>query len=147
MFVLDTNVVSELRRIGIGRATASVVRWTIDHDLSDACVSAVTIKELELGVLLMERKDPAQGLVLRRWLEGDVLPRFGPRILDVTHAVARAAARFHVPRTAPENDAYIAATALVHGMAVATRNVGDFRRFAGVVVVNPWEYAGRGTES
>lgn len=101
-------------------------------------VSAVTIHELEHRVQLLERSDPAQGAVLREWLDHSVATAFSGRILAVDEAVARRAASLHVPDPAPYRDAFIGATALVHGLTVVTRNVGDFERFAGLDIVNPW---------
>jgi hypothetical protein len=97
----------------------------------------MTIHELEVGVLLAERRDPAQGAVLRAWLNGHVLPAFGDRILAIDAAVAQRSARLHVPDPRPLRDGLIAATALVHGMTVVTRNVGDFEP-TGVATLNPW---------
>lgn len=102
-------------------------------------ISAITVLELETGVLLVERRDPQQGAMLRAWLDGHVLPGFAGRILPVDSAVAQCCARLHVPDPRAERDALIAATALVHGMTVATRNVADFAP-TGVVLLNPWEF-------
>ena len=140
MLVLDTNVVSELRKVRLGKADANVTAWAASVDAANLYVSAVTIMELELGVLLIERKDAAQGALLRAWLEQQVLPEFAARTLPVDTAVAQRCARLHVPDKRGERDALIAATALVHGMAVVTRNVADFEA-AGVALINPWEAA------
>lgn len=138
MYLLDTNVVSELRKAGLGKADAQVAAWAESVDAADLFVSAITIMELELGVLAMERKDAAQGGMLRTWLEKQVLPEFAGRTLPIDTAVAQRCARLHAPDRRGERDALIAATALVHGMAVATRNVADFKP-TGVPLVNPWE--------
>lgn len=137
MFVLDTNVVSELRKVRAGKADANVALWTESVDATDLYVSAITILELELGVLSIERKDATQGSVLRTWLEHHVLPEFAERTLPVDTAVAQRCARRHVPDRRAERDALIAATALVHGMTLVTRNVADFEP-TGVTLVNPW---------
>lgn len=140
MFLLDTNVVSELRKARAGKADKNVVAWAASASASTMFVSAITVQELEIGVLLAERRDPAQGAVLRRWLETQVLPAFAERILPVDIAVARRSALLHVPDPRPVRDSFIAATALVHGMPVVTRNVTDFEA-AGVEIINPWESA------
>ena len=140
MYVLDTNVVSELRKVRLGKADANVTAWTESVDAADLFVSAITIMELELGVLSIERKDAKQGALLRAWLEQHVLPEFAARTLPVDTAVAQRCARLHVPDKRSERDALIAATALVHGMAVVTRYVADFKP-TGVTIVNPWEPA------
>ncbi|MDR2364486.1 MAG: type II toxin-antitoxin system VapC family toxin [Zoogloeaceae bacterium] len=138
MYVLDTNVVSELRKVRLGRADANVTAWAESVDAADLYISAISIMELELGVLSVERKDASQGAALRAWLEQRVLPEFSGRVLPVDTAVAQRCARLHVPDRRGERDALIAATALVHGMAVVTRNVVDFKP-TGASLVNPWE--------
>jgi len=137
MYLLDTNVVSELRKIRTGKADSRVAAWADGVDASDLYVSVITIQELEIGVLLAERRDPVRGAVFRAWLNAHVLPAFTGRILAVDTAVALRSARLHVPDLRPVRDALIAATALVHGMAVVTRNVADFEP-TGVPTLNPW---------
>ena len=100
-------------------------------------MSAITVLELETGVLLIERRDPAQGTVLRIWLDRVLLPEFKQRILAVDAEVAWRCARLHVPDPRPERDALLAATALVHGMTVVTRDVTDFKP-TGVALLDPW---------
>ena len=138
MYVLDTNVVSELRKVRLGKADVNLTAWTDTVDAAELFVSAITILELELGVLSVERRDATQGALLRSWLEQHVLPEFSRRTLPVDTAVALRCARLHVPDRRGERDALIAATALVHGMTVVTRNVADFRP-TGVALINPWE--------
>jgi hypothetical protein len=135
MFLLDTNVVSELRRSD--KADARVLKWATTLPVAESFLSAISVLELELGVLIVERRDTAQGRVLRTWLDGQILPRFEGRILPVDTAVALQCARLHVPDPRSHRDAMIAATALVHGMTVATRNVSDFAP-TGVQTFNPW---------
>ncbi|KYC29571.1 twitching motility protein PilT [Sterolibacterium denitrificans] len=137
MYVLDTNVLSELRKVRLGRADANVAAWAESVDAAELFVSTITIMELELGVLSIECKDASQGAMLRLWLEQYVLTEFSGRILPVDTAVAQRCARLHVPDQRGERGALIAATALVHGMTVVTRNVADFKP-TGVSIVNPW---------
>ena len=137
MFLLDTNVVSELRKVRSGKADAHVAAWADRMDATDLYLSVIALQELEIGVLLAERRDPAQGAVLRAWLSGHVLPAFAGRILVVDAAVAQRSARLHVPDPRPLRDGLIAATALVHGMTVVTRNVTDFAP-TGVPTLDPW---------
>ena len=137
MLLLDTNVVSELRKVGDGRADPGVMAWLAGTDASSCYISALTLMELEIGILRIERRDPAQGDLLRRWMESRVMPEFAERTLAVDASVALRCARLHVPDPRAERDALIAATALVHGMTVVTRNVADFTT-TGVPLLNPW---------
>lgn len=138
MFLLDTVVVSELRKVQSGKANPGVAEWASAVG-APLFISVITLQELEHGVLLAERSDPAAGAVLRAWLDDSVTPTFRERILPVDELVARRAAALHVPDPAPVADALIAATAIVHGLAVVTRNVRDFGRFEGLDVINPWQ--------
>jgi hypothetical protein len=137
MYVLDTNVISELRKVSSGKANAGVAAWARDVPGHAMFLSVISLHELEHGVLLLERKDVAQGRLLREWLERSVVAAFDGRFLEVTADIVRLAATFHVPDPAPFRDALIAATAATHGFAVVTRDASDFERF-GVEIVNPW---------
>ena len=137
MFLLDTNVVSELRKARAGKADRNVAAWANDVPAAALFLSVISVQELEIGILLAERRDPEAGAVLRAWLEGHVLQAFAERIVLVDTAVARRSAALHVPNQRPVRDGLIAATALVHGMTVVTRNVADFEP-TGVRVLNPW---------
>lgn len=138
MFLLDTNVVSELRKARAGKADPSVTSWARGTPLSSLFVSVITIQELEIGVLLADRRDPPQGAILRTWLEDHVLSAFADRILPIDAAVARRSASLHVPDPRPIRDALIAATALVHELTVVTRDVADFTP-TGARVLDPWQ--------
>lgn len=138
MFLLDTNVISELRKAGDGKADANVVAWLSSVDATTFYLSAVTIMEIELGILRIERRDSAQGTRLRAWMDQHILPEFANRTLPVDTAVALRCAPLHVPDPCSERDAFIAATALAHGMTVVTRNVADFAP-TGVPLLNPWD--------
>lgn len=138
MFVLDTNVVSELRKAKAGKANPGVSEWARDVPTALMFMSVISLHELEHGVLIAERRDAAQGKVLREWLDTKVVTAFANRFLPVDEQVARRAAALHVPDPAPFRDALIAATASVHGMSLVTRNVTDFERFAALDVINPW---------
>jgi toxin FitB len=135
MYLLDTNVLSELRRRD--RTDPKVAAWADDIDAGDLFLSAITILEIEAGTLMVQRRDEAQGAMLRAWIDGKVLPAFAGRILPVDTVVAQRCARLHVPDPRAERDALIAATALVHRLTVATRNIADFQAM-GVGLLNPW---------
>ena len=137
MFVLDTNVVSELRKAQAGKADANVTAWAAKVPAASLFVSVITILELEIGVRLVERRDAKQGAILRAWMDGRVLTAFADRVLPVDTAVALECASLHVPDPRAERDALIAATALIHGMTVVTRNVADFEPMS-VPVLDPW---------
>ena len=138
MFLLDTNVVAELRKVKTGKADRSVAAWSDSADAGELYLSAVTIEELEIGVLGIERRDRVQGELFRRWMDEQVLPTFADRILPIETTVARRSARLHVPDPRPIRDGFIAATALAHGLILVTRNVGDFEPM-GVRLLNPWD--------
>ncbi|BCX80955.1 toxin FitB [Methylomarinovum caldicuralii] len=137
MYLLDTNLVSELRKAPSGRADARVVEWASRQPVTDFFLSVIALLELEHGVLLMERKDGVQGKRLRQWLENQVKSQFADRVLPIDTEVAVCAVRLHVPDPRPERDALIAATAIVHGLTVVTRNARDFQGLP-VPVIDPW---------
>lgn len=138
MFVLDTNVVSELRKAKAGKADRNVAAWASSVPADVLFVSAITGLELETGVLLVLRRDPEQGALLGTWLDRYVLPAFSGRVLLVDTAVAQRCAALHVPDPRSDRDALIAATAMVHNMIVVTRNVADFAA-SGTPLLNPWD--------
>lgn len=137
-YLLDTNVVSELRKVGDGKADPNVVAWIGGEDAREFFISVITILELERGVLGVQRRDAAQGARLRSWLNSRVRPEFADRIVPIDEPIATRCAHLHVPDRRNEADALIAATALVHDMTVVTRNTKDFEG-TGVVVVDPWQ--------
>lgn len=134
-FLLDTNVLSEARKRG--RANPGVMRWLASVSAADLYVSVITILEPDQGRLQVARRDPAQGELLRRWIEERVLIAFEGRILPIDLSVVRRCASLQVPDRRPVTDALIAATALVHGLTVATRNIRDFEP-TGVPLFDPW---------
>jgi toxin FitB len=136
MFLLDTNVVSELRRAR--RTDPNVAAWAESVPQEDMFLSSVTILELEMGALRLARRDGDRGRAIQRWIQDRVLRAFADRILAVDTAVARRCAPLHVPHPRPHRDSLIAATALVHGLVVATRNRADFEPMA-VPILNPWD--------
>jgi len=139
MYLLDTNVISELRKAGDGRADANVIQWFASVDAASFYVSVVTLMELEIGILRIERRDAAQGARLRTWMDARVLPEFSGRTLPIDTAVALRCARLHVPDPRSERDALIAATAIEHGMTLVTRNLADFEA-TGAQLLNPFRF-------
>ncbi|MGH3503537.1 MAG: type II toxin-antitoxin system VapC family toxin [Nocardioidaceae bacterium] len=135
-FLLDTNVVSELRKRP-GVVDPGVLDWAQRHPARDLYISVVTVLEIELGVARVERRDRQQGAALREWMESGVLAGFAGRVLSVDVEVALRAAHLHVPDPRPERDAFIAATADAHGLTVVTRNLKDFQPM-GVAASDPW---------
>jgi predicted nucleic acid-binding protein len=136
MFLLDTNVLSELRRRA--RTNPGVASWADATPAAQMYLSTITILEIQAGALLVARRDPPQGAVLLAWIEQRVLPAFRGRILPFDTDTALRCAALHVPDPRPERDAMIAATALAHRFTVVTRNVADFQPM-GVAVLNPWQ--------
>lgn len=138
MYLLDTNVVSELRKAS--RADPRVVAWAAQCDLQFMHVSVVSILEIRLGILSLQRRDKTQADILGAWLSRQVIPGFAERILPVDLPVALRCAELHVPDPRSDRDALIAATALAHGLVVVTRNIKDFLA-TGVATLNPWLYS------
>lgn len=139
MYLLDTNVISELRKAKSNRADKKVVAWANSVSAARMFLSVITILELETGILLVKRKDPTQGAILRSWLNLHVLPAFSERIIPMDTAVAQRCAKLHVPDPRSDRDSIIAATALVHDLTVVTRNVCDFSATK-VDILNPWKF-------
>ncbi|MBK1649272.1 type II toxin-antitoxin system VapC family toxin [Rhabdochromatium marinum] len=137
MFLLDTNVVLELRKIGSGQADQHVTDWARETDASTLYLSCISLQELETDILRVERRDRWHGAMLREWFEHRVLSTFAERMLPIDIAVARRCAELHVPEPRPIREALISATALVHGLTVVTRNTADFAPTK-VALLNPW---------
>lgn len=135
MYLLDTNVISELRKAG--RADGNVVEWAKSIPAHELFISSITILEVEMGILQIERKDPDQASVYRRWLNEHVLTAFSGRILSFDSAAALKCAQLHVPNPKSERDAMIAAISIVHGYTLVTRNEKDFKHIE-MNILNPW---------
>jgi toxin FitB len=136
MYLIDTNVLSELRRPD--KANPNVVAWASEVAPGDLFVSVITLFEIELGAMQAGWKDPTKGEVLRKWIDSQVIPAFRDRIISVDGPVAQRCAALHVPDPCPQRDSLIAATALVHRLTVVTRNVRDFAPLK-VPLLNPWD--------
>ena len=136
MYLLDTNVISELRVVG--RTHTNVLSWSSSQDQSKFFLSVATVMELQYGALLLKRRDPRQGEAMRQWVQERVLPDFASRILPLTQDIALVCPELHVPNRRGDRDAWIAATAIVHELTVVTRNVRDFQT-ANLSILNPWE--------
>lgn len=139
-YLLDTNVVSELRKRP-GVADRCVLAWAAAQEVEDLFISVISVMELEAGVARLERRDPRQGAMLREWFERAVIRDLAAQTIPVSLAIARRAALLHVPDPRPLHDAYLAATADVHGLTVVTRNVADFIP-TGVSILDPWKPSG-----
>lgn len=137
MYLLDTNVISELRKAKSKHANKKVIKWAKNVSVSSLFLSVISILELEIGIHSMEHRDPTQGAILRSWMDAHVLTTFSERILFIDTAIAQRCAKLHVPNKKSDRDAIIAASALVHGMVVVTRNTRDFEQ-TGVEILNPW---------
>ena len=135
MYLLDTNVISELRQ-GKPRQSASVRVWAAGVAAGQLYLSAISILELEKGVMLLERRTPPQGSALRAWL-GATVRAFEGRILPFTGNTAALCAALHIPDPRPERDAMIAASALEHRMTLVTRNTSDFAHM-GLQLLDPF---------
>jgi toxin FitB len=135
MMLLDTNVLSELRKAS--RCNPAVVAWQREQPLEEQFVSAITLLELKLGIELAGRRNPDFSARLEIWYDTKIKRVFRDRTLPVDTTVAETCARMHAIRPRPYRDALIAATAVVHGLTVITRNTDDFSE-TGAKVFNPW---------
>ncbi len=138
MFLLDTNVISELRKASINKADPSVTEWARKQSVGTLFISSISILEIEMGILQKERKDPLQAAILRTWLNTHVLKAFSDRILPFDTSIAIQCAKLHVPDPKSERDAMIGATSKVHGMTLVTRNIKDFQHMQ-LDLFNPWQ--------
>ena len=138
MFLLDTNIISESRKLGSPRIDPRVAEWFGQIDVEATYVSAMTIFELERGIRQMERRDAKQGAALRRWLDDQIIPTYEHRTLPLSREVALICAGLHIPDPKSERDAWIAATAINEGLTLVSRNVADFAGM-GVELINPFE--------
>lgn len=141
MYLLDTNVLSELRKRRTGRISPAVERWANQVDPDSLYLSVITVMEVELGIAQLDRRDPRQAGALRLWLHDRVLPAFAGRILPIDAVIALRCAHLHIPDPRSERDAWIAATGLVHDMTIVTRNGADFAA-TGATLFDPWRETG-----
>ena len=138
MYLLDTNIISESRKLGTAKVDSHAARWFDAVDVETTFVSAMTIFELERGVKQMERRDTVQGAVLRRWFDDHVMTTYEHRTLPLSRQVALICAGLHIPDPKSERDAWIAATAIDAELTLVSRNVGDFANMD-VRLINPFQ--------
>ena len=133
-YLLDTNVISELRKGD--RCDANVMAWYAGVEETDIFLSVLVLGEMRRGIERIRRRDPAQTVVFERWLEETTL-KFAGRILPIDELIVEAWGRTYYVRNAPVVDGLLAATALAHDMTMVTRNVSDVEGL-GVRVLNPF---------
>ena len=138
MYLLDTNIISEIRKLAKNKCDKNVADWVRSTSKDLMFTNAVVMMELERGVMSIERKDTTQGELLRHWFEMDVKPAFHGKTLKIDEQTAQICAKLHIPDHAPENDVWIAASAIQHNLVLVTRNTADFAR-TGVKLFNPFE--------
>lgn len=138
MYLLDTNIISELKKLDSGKIHPQVQRWAYSINLMQTKISVVSITEIRTGILSLARKGQAQAASLDNWFTNRLLPAYRTRTLSVDTEVALICAQLHIPAKRPINDAYIAATAIAHNLTLVTRNVRDFQGLP-LMLENPFE--------
>ena len=138
MYLLNTNIISELKKLDSGKIHPQVYRWIKSNGFTHTYISAVTLAEIQTGILSLARKDKAQAASLDNWFTNRLLPAYRTRTLSVDTEVALICAQLHIPTKRPINDAYIAATAIAHNLTLVTRNVRDFQGLP-LMLENPFE--------
>ena len=138
MYLLNTNIISELKKLDSGKIHPQVQRWAYSINLMQTKISVVSIIEIRTGILSLTRKDQAQAASLDNWFTNRLLPAYRTRTLSVDTEVALICAQLHIPAKRPINDAYIAATAIAHNLTLVTRNVRDFQGLP-LILENPFE--------
>ena len=138
MYLLDTNIISELKKLDSGKIHPQVQRWAYSINLMQTKISVVSITEIRTGILSLARKDQAQAASLDNWFTNRLLPAYRTRTLSVDTEVALICAQLHIPAKRPINDAYIAATAIAHNLTLVTCNVRDFQELP-LMLENPFE--------
>lgn len=134
-YLFDTNVISELRKGR--RANSGAATWAQSVLEDQIFLSVITLHEIERGILGAEKRSRPEAPVLRSWFDGDLRPSYAPRTLPVTTEIAIHAASFAAERSVDLADHLIAATAVIHGFTLVTRNVGHFTH-SGVRLLNPF---------
>lgn len=138
MYLLDTNIISELKKLDSGKIHPQVQRWAYSINLMQTKISVVSITEIRTGILSLARKDKAQAASLDNWFTNRLLPAYRTKTLPVDTKVALIYAQLNVPNKRPINDAYIAATAIAHKLKLVTRNIQDFQGMP-ITLENPFE--------
>ena len=138
MYLLDTNIISELKKLDSGKIHPQVQRWAYSINLMQTKISVVSITEIRTGLLSLTLKDQAQAASLDNWFTNRLLPAYRTRTLSIDTEVALICAQLHIPAKRPINDAYIAATAIAHNLTLVTRNVRDFQGLP-LMLENPFE--------
>ncbi|AYG67101.1 MULTISPECIES: type II toxin-antitoxin system VapC family toxin [unclassified Rhizobium] len=134
MYLVDTNVISEVRR-----GNSQAVAWLRSIDPSTVYLSVITLGEIMRGIALKRKSDPRAAAHLEEWLR-KIRHDHGNRILAITDQIAVEWGRIAAQRPRGDADGLIAATAIVHDLIVVTRNVGDFDD-TGASIINPWDQA------
>lgn len=137
MYLLDTNAISELRKVKTGKAHQGFIEWLYSIQPDTLYINTIVLMELKKGIFLKQRKDPKQAQDLQIWLDTIIRPTFAHRTLNIDENTIDICAKLHVPNKRPENDAWIGAMAIAYNMTLVTRNVKDYAGLP-VKILNPF---------
>lgn len=139
MYLLDTNVISQIRKVNHPKCPPIFKTWFDKVDLNHCYLATITLFEIERGILQKAHKDKMQADMIRHWFEHQIKPEFAERVLSLDMPNALKTAYFHVPNPAPLIDSFLAGIAISHELILVTRNTKDFIGFDGIKLLNPFE--------
>lgn len=139
MYLLDTNVISEIRKIRNGKANQGVAEWFFTTPLDELFLNDIVLLEVKQGALLARHNnDLIKAQMLDDWADNQLPKQFGERILPISRHICLIASTLHIPNPRDRHDALIGVTALAHNLILVSRNQKDFKNIDGLKFFNPF---------